>query len=358
MSRRHFDSTENAELRAKIDEAKRRVPMPALMARLKLGEHAKKEAHCPWHSDEHPSFSVFQKGDGTWWYKCFIGCSQGDEITLLVKHLNISRREAIRRYLDMADFPALVGPKSHEYPKSPASPESLSICVSESPCVSVYPVSPVSEGQGLDNELEKELKGLAARNAWARAEDAAERKRFKLARDVAGVEKRIGRKLTLAELRQTCAEWERISAPFLNAGDDHFTLFLAELTKVRIPTGEGDTVNRALETVAKLPDSDLPEIPGYPDALKPMRKLAALHREMSRLCGGKIYFLSYRDAAKVCTELTHQTAHTITLALARAGVIEIGHKGKAGLNSRRAAEFRYLLPEPESAEEDVDEIPV
>jgi hypothetical protein len=347
MSRRHFDSTENAELRVKIDEAKRRVPMPALMARLGLGEHAKKEAHCPWHSDEHPSLSVFQKGDGTWWHKCFVGCSQGDEITLLVKHLNISRREAIRRYLDMADFPAVVGPKSHEYPKSP-----------ESPCVSVYPVSPVSEGQGLDNELEKELKGLAACNACARAEDAAEKKRFKLARDVSGVEKKIGRKLTMAELKQTCAEWERISAPFLNAGDGYFTLFLAELTKVRIPTGEGDTVNRALETVAKLPDSDLPEIPGYPDALKPMRKLAALHREMSRLCGGKIYFLSYRDAAKVCTELTHQSAHTITLALARVGVIEIVRKGKAGLKSRKAAEFRYLLPEPESTEEDDDEIPV
>jgi hypothetical protein len=138
MSRRHFDSTENAELRAKIDEAKRRLPMPALMARLGLGEHAKKEAHCPWHSDEHPSFSAFQKADGTWWQKCFVGCSQGDEIALLVKHLNISRREAIRRYLDMADFPALVGPKSHEYPKSPASPASLSICVSVSLSLLVY----------------------------------------------------------------------------------------------------------------------------------------------------------------------------------------------------------------------------
>jgi hypothetical protein len=203
----------------------------------------------------------------------------------------------------------------------------------------------VSEGQSLDKELEKELTALAVRNACTCAEDRAERKRFKLARDVSGVEKEIGRKLTMAELRLTCDEWERASVPFVGFGDDdHVTMFLAELTKVRVPTGEGDTVNKALENVSKLSDSDLPEIPGYADAPKPVRKLAALHREMSRLCDGKIYFLSYRHAAKVCNELTHQSAHTITLALVRAGVIEIVRKGKAGLNSRQAAEFRYLEP--------------
>jgi hypothetical protein len=211
----------------------------------------------------------------------------------------------------------------------------------------------VSEGQGLDKELEKELNALAARNACTRAEAKAERKRFKLARDVSGVEKKIGRKLAMAELRRTCDEWERVSAPSLNAGDDHFTKFLAELTKVRVPTGEGDTVNKALENVSKLSDSDLPEIPGYADAPKPMRKLAALHREISRLCRGNVYYLSYRDAAKACDELTHQSAHTIALALARAGVIEIASKGKAGLNSRKAAEFRYLLSQSENGEVEI-----
>jgi CHC2 zinc finger len=360
---RHFDSTESAELRAKIDKARPLLPLPSLMRRLRYDEkHIGKEALCPFHRDTHPSFSVFQKKDGTWWHRCFVGCSQGDEISFLVKHFNISRREAIKRYLDMAGFPASRPPKSHEYPKSPNSPESrkcpesLSICVSESPCVSV---SPVSEGQGLDKELEKELNALAARNACTRAEDKAERKRFKLARDVSGVEKKIGRKLTMTELKRTCDEWECVSVPFLGFGDDdHFTMFLAELTKVRVPTGEGDTINKALEDVSKLSDSDLPDIPGYADAPKPWRKLAALHREISRLCGSNIYFLSYRDAAKACKELDHQSAYTITLALARVGVIEIVSKGKAGLNSRRAAEFRYLLPEPESAEEDDDEIPV
>jgi hypothetical protein len=70
-----------------------------------------------------------------------------------------------------------------------------------------------------------------------------------------------------------------------------------------------------------------------------------------------VYFLSYRDAAKVCEGVSHQQAHTITGALVRLGVIKIVCNGKAGLNSGEAAEFRYLLPESESAEEDDDEIP-
>jgi len=44
---RDFDNTKNADLRAKIDEAKRRLPLPDLMSRLGLGGHAKKSAHCP-----------------------------------------------------------------------------------------------------------------------------------------------------------------------------------------------------------------------------------------------------------------------------------------------------------------------
>jgi hypothetical protein len=122
-------------------------------------------------------------------------------------------------------------------------------------------------------------------------------------------------------------------------------MFLAELAKVRVPTSEGDTINLALESVSKLSDSDLPVIPRYRDARKPWRKLAALHREMSRLRGNNIYFLSYRDAAKACNELNHQSAHTITLALERVGVIQIVRKGRAGPNGGKAAEFRYLLPD-------------
>ena len=359
MSRRYFNRTENAKLRAKIDEAKQLLPLPELMARLGLGEHAKKSARCPFpgHDDKHPSFSVFKGRDGFWHYNCFVCDMQGgDEIAFLAKHFNISRREAIKRYLDMTGFPAHRPPKSREGPSVSSvskSRGSLSILVSESPESHVYPESPVSNGQGLDGEKEKVLKALAARNACTQRSTARKR-RFKLARDLKALEKGIGRQLEITELMPAFDEWHRLSQPFLDPAktrDDYLAAFLAELRKVRVPTGEGDTLNKALERVSKLPASELPVIPGMPNAPESWRRLLALHRELSRIGANGTYFLSYRDAAKARENLNHQSAYNITLALARLGVIKIVRKGKAGLNGGKAAEFRYLLSETESAEE-------
>jgi DNA primase len=134
MRHAHFDGTENGELRAKIDEAKRRLPMPDLLQRLELGAHAKKSARCMWHDDQHLSFSVFKGRDGFWHYKCFVCDPQdGDEITFLAKHFTIPRREAISSYVKMAGFPPSATRKSHEWRKSPEYPE--------------LPESPVSEGK-------------------------------------------------------------------------------------------------------------------------------------------------------------------------------------------------------------------
>src|SRR5262245_3141186 len=218
----------NSALREKIDAAKLRLPIPSLMRRLDYDEkHIGKEALCPFHLDEHPSFSVFQKKDGTWWHRCFVGCTEGDEIAFLAKARNLSKREAITLYLEMAGFPPSLCPKSREYPHSPGPPASP-----ESPAC---PVSPVSNGQG----LEKELKELAACNACRRVGDRAGTKRFKLARDLRGVEKRIGGELAAAELIRASDEWYDLSQTFLRSDETrehHREKFLAELTKVRVPT--------------------------------------------------------------------------------------------------------------------------
>src|SRR5215469_2077670 len=146
----------NSDLREKIDEAKRLLPMPKVLEKLELGAHAKKSTHCPFHEDEHNSFSVFHGNDGKGWqWKCHSGCGYGDEIALLMKVNGINRREAITLYLDMAGFPPRVH-KSREYPE----PRKCPVCP-ESPEYHVYPVSPVSNGQ----ELEKQLKELANQNA-------------------------------------------------------------------------------------------------------------------------------------------------------------------------------------------------
>src|SRR5215469_8097349 len=168
----------NSDLREKIDEAKRLLPMPKVLEKLELGAHAKKSTHCPFHEDEHNSFSVFHGNDGKGWqWKCHSGCGYGDEIALLMKVNGINRREAITLYLEMAGFlpsaprsrespksresPQSHGsPESHEYPESPESPASPQY--PECHESHVYPVSPVSNGQGLDGEKEKVLKALAA----------------------------------------------------------------------------------------------------------------------------------------------------------------------------------------------------
>ena len=293
------------------------------------------------HDDEHKSFSVFQGDDGFWHWKCHAGCGEGDEIMFLRKLKGLSASEAISLYLDMAGFPSSRPPKSHEYPVfhkphgspgRPGSHESLA-----------YPVFPVSEGHGLDKELEKELKDLAARNACT-GRNTARKSRWQLLRDLRAVEKRIGRKLSTAELIKAFTEWHRASAAFLDpqkTRDDYLAAFLAEFGKVRVPTGEGETIERALKAVSKLLPPALPVIPDYADAPENWRRIAALHRELSRRSANKTYFLSCRDAAKVFPGLSYQAACNINRALDRLGVIKIVRVGDARPNGK-ASEFRYL----------------
>jgi hypothetical protein len=179
----------------------------------------------------------------------------------------------------------------------------------------------MSNGHGLDAEQQRLLKSFGARNACTRTGDTAGRKRFKLARDIRAVDKGIGRELSIDELMIAFDEWHRLSQPFLDPAktrDDYWIAFLAELEKVRVPTGEG-TLTKALDHVSKLSLDQLPVIPGYANAPKKCRRLVALHRELSRLCANAEYFLSYRDAAKACKGLSHQEAHTITGGLFGSG---------------------------------------
>jgi len=86
-----------------LAEAKPRLPLPTLLHQLGLGDHAKKTAPCPipGHDDQHNSFSAFCNERGLWFWKCFAGCGEGDEITFLEKYFNISNAEAIARYKKM-----------------------------------------------------------------------------------------------------------------------------------------------------------------------------------------------------------------------------------------------------------------
>jgi hypothetical protein len=337
-------SAENDDLRRKIDEAKQHLPLPTLMQQLGYGANVNTHGNAPciFHDDQRPSFSLQEKADGTWYWHCFAGCGGGDEIAFLKKLNGLSDSGAISQYLEMAGFPSSRPPKSrecpksHEYPKSLGFPESLK-----------SPEYPVSNGQGSDKELEKELKDLATRYACTQSNNGARKSLFEIARGVRAIEKKTGRKLTIDELTVAFNEWHRVSGRWLDPEEDHLASFLAGLGKVRVPMGEGDSLNKALEAVTKLSVSELPAIPGVTNARESWRRIAALHREMSRRSANNTYLLSYRDAAKVFPELSHQTAYSITLALEPLGVIKIVSKGDAR-PSGKASTFRYLLPQTEN----------
>ena len=90
-----------------LAEAKRRLPLPKLLAQLGLVAHAKKSALCPFHDDRRNSFSIWRNEAGRWLWKCHAGCGKGDEITFLQKLKTISNSEAIREFKKMADVTGL-----------------------------------------------------------------------------------------------------------------------------------------------------------------------------------------------------------------------------------------------------------
>ena len=88
--------------RTNIVEAKRRLPLPELMAQLGDGDRAKPSARCPFHDDKTPSFSTFQK-EGSWFWKCHSSnCGSGDEIDYLAKRRGLQNGSAIAEFLKLA----------------------------------------------------------------------------------------------------------------------------------------------------------------------------------------------------------------------------------------------------------------
>ena len=224
----------------------------------------------------------------------------------------------------------IITTKQKFFPPPPPSPHGCP----ESHGFLVYPVSNALE-------LEEELQEVAVRNACM-ARDTARRRRWQLVRDLSAVEKRISRKLAADELMLAFDSWYAVSAPHLDpkkTRDDYCGLFLAEIGKVRVPTGEGEVLKMALAGISASP---LPEIPGRADAPESWQSVAALHRELARQSPSGTYFLSCRDAAKAHPSLNKDSANNINRALAQLGVIEIVRIG-APHPGGNASEFRYLL---------------
>jgi len=90
------------DYRHRIEESKKRLPLPKLMKLQGDADAAFKIAPCPFHDDENPSFSVWRSGRGQWFWKCHAGCGQGDEIDYLAMKLGMEKGEAIKEFLQLA----------------------------------------------------------------------------------------------------------------------------------------------------------------------------------------------------------------------------------------------------------------
>ena len=100
----------------------------------------------------------------------------------------------------------------------------------------------------------------------------------------------------------------------------------------------------------------IPDMRGPPES---WRRIAALHRDLSRRSANGIYFLTCRDAAKAFPGLSHQAAYNINLALAQLGVIEIVDRGDARPTRGRASQFRFLLGDTDpDLDEDEQEVEI
>jgi hypothetical protein len=86
-----------------LEEAKQRLPLPELMAKLGFAENARKSARCPFHDDRNNSFSVFQRPNGEWAWNCFAGCGGGDEAAFLARVESITNADGCRKLIELSD---------------------------------------------------------------------------------------------------------------------------------------------------------------------------------------------------------------------------------------------------------------
>ena len=177
------------------------------------------------------------------------------------------------------------------------------------------------------------------------------RAQFQLARYVRRLEMETGHPLNNDELRAVHRLWFSASTtlPRGTTEPEAFGDFIDRLRKVRIIPGmTGDTLREAKERTRTRP---LPEIPSFPDAPEPMRRIAALHCELQRATGNAPHFLTAEDAAAFAGLKHRIQANRIQWRLAddRLRVLRCVKRGDPHKGGKPTL-WIYLLPIPPNLE--------
>ena len=116
---RHGPARQLCRSRLTLAEAKERLRIPDLWARLNLPGKPSKHCRCPWREDRKPSFSV--SADGKLWHDFATG-EAGDAIAFFARATGLSAKTACRKFLELAGggfgVPRLATPA----PATPAPP--------------------------------------------------------------------------------------------------------------------------------------------------------------------------------------------------------------------------------------------
>ena len=154
-----------------------------------------------------------------------------------------------------------------------------------------------------------------------------------LAREIRGVEKRRGKKLTVAQYKTISDKWESASRPFLRAGHDYFTKLLAKLDCVTVPKGE--TLRAAFERAKRR------EAPAKVSVIPnpKVRLLASLCSELQEMAGDQPIMLHQESLAKLFGHSSHRTVSDWIRALKTLGVLKLA---EAAIPTAKAARYFYL----------------
>jgi hypothetical protein len=186
--------------------------------------------------------------------------------------------------------------------------------------------------------------------------------RYELAREIKGLQERLGRELSFPEHMAVFNAWYNTGKAYMEESyDKQLAASLYEVTTVKKPKGGHADFQQLIRTVANIPVDQLPVIPAFPAAPEAWLRAAALHRELARQANGGVYALSYRDAACALEGWGKDFAGKLNHALTKVGVIEQvdagAPKGKGRGAAKRtgvAAQWRYLLPLYDEDDEDVE----
>ena len=154
-----------------------------------------------------------------------------------------------------------------------------------------------------------------------------------LAREIRGVEKKRGKRLSVAEYKIVYRKWEVASRPFLKPGHDYFVELLAKLDCVTVPKGE--TLRAAFERAKRR------EAP--PKVLvirhEGVRLLASLCRELQEMAGDQPFMLHQLSVARLFGHSDHRNTCNWIKALK---TLEVLKPAEPAIPNAKAARYFYV----------------